>query len=127
MRIRLLGKHSWKYLSLTGDETNLQRAKVYVFSDSVLCLGRIHQHPKSNEFWKDTIGWTTTSQSYRDFDGIIGEPTEFEWNILPGFATLQFYGKVTDLLCRLGEAPETFTGRILLMSLFNDISCDERQ
>ena len=31
-------KHSWKYLSLIGDETvvNLQRAKVYVFSDSVL-------------------------------------------------------------------------------------------
>ena len=33
-------KHPWKYLSLIGDETviNLQRAKVYVFSDSVLCL-----------------------------------------------------------------------------------------
>ena len=33
-------KHSWKYLSLIGDERiiNLQRAKVYVFSDSVLCL-----------------------------------------------------------------------------------------
>ena len=35
-------KHSRKYLSLIGDETiiNLQRAKVYVFSDSVLRLGR---------------------------------------------------------------------------------------
>ena len=32
--------HSWKYLSLTADERviNLQRTKVYVFSDSVLCL-----------------------------------------------------------------------------------------
>ena len=40
-------KHSWKYLSLIGDERiiNLQRAKVYVFSVSVLCLGKIHQHP----------------------------------------------------------------------------------
>ena len=47
-------KHSWKYLSLIGDETiiNLQRAKVYVFSDSVLCLGRVHQYPMSNEAWK---------------------------------------------------------------------------
>ena len=36
-------KHSWKHLSLIGDERviNLQRAKVYVFSDSVLCLGKI--------------------------------------------------------------------------------------
>ena len=41
-------KHSWKYLSLIGCERiiNLQRTKVYVFSDSVLCLGKIHQHPK---------------------------------------------------------------------------------
>ena len=76
-------KHSWKHLSLIGDETviNLQRAKVYVFSDSVLCLGRVHQHPQSNEAWKDRIGWIITDESYRDYDGINGEPTEFEWNI----------------------------------------------
>ena len=34
--------------------------------------------------------------------------------------------KVTDLLSRLGETPETFTGRILFMSMFNDISCDKK-
>ena len=119
-------KHAWKYLSLIGDETiiNLQRAKVYVFSGSVLCLGRVHQYPKSNEAWKDKIGRITTDQSYTDSDGINGEPTEFEWNIFPGFTTLQFHGKVTDLLSKLGETPETFTGRILFMSMFNDISCD---
>ena len=42
------------------------------------------------------------------------------------FTTLQLYGKVTDLLSRLGETPETFTGRILFMSMFNDISCDKK-
>ena len=101
-------KHSWKYLSLLGDERiiNLQRTKVYVFSDSVLCLGKIHQNPESNEAWKKTIEWITSSQSYRDFDGINGEPTEFEWNIFPGFDTLQPYGKVKDLLSRLRETPE---------------------
>ena len=118
-------KHSWKYLSLIGDERiiNLQRAKVYVFSDSVLCLGKIHQNPNANEAWKNRIERITTSQSYRDYDGISGEPTEFEWNIFPGFDTLQLYGKVTDLLSRLRETPENFTGRILFMSMFNDISC----
>ena len=122
-------KHSWKYLSLIGDETiiDLQRAKVYVFSDSVLCLGRVHQNPGANDVWKKRIEWITTSQSYRDFDGISGEPTEFEWNIFPGFTTLQLYGKVTDLLSRLGETPENFTGRILLMSMFNDISCGMKE
>ena len=118
--------HSWKQLSLIGDETviNLQRTKVYVFSDSVLCLGKVHQHPESNEAWKKRIGWIITDKSYRDYDGINGEPTDFEWNIFPGFTTLQLCGKVTDLLSRLGETPETFTGRILFMSMFNDISCD---
>ena len=118
-------KHSWKHLSLIGDETviNLQRAKVYVFSDSVLCLGRVHQHPQSNEAWKDRIGWIITDESHRDYGGINGEPTEFEWNIFPGFTTLQLCGTVKDLLSRLGETPDTFTGSILFMSMFNDISC----
>ena len=120
--------HSWKQLSLIGDATviNLQRTKVYVFSDCVLCLGRIHQHPESNEAWKKRIEGITTDKSYRDYDGINGEPTEFEWNIFPGFTTLQLCGKVTDLLSALGETPETFTGRILFMSMFNDISCDKK-
>ena len=76
-------KQSWKYLSLIGDERiiNLQRTKVYVFSDSVLCLWKIHQNPESNEAWRKRIEWITSSQSYRNFHGINGEPTEFEWNI----------------------------------------------
>ena len=39
---------------------------------------------------------------------------------------MQLCGKVTDLLSRLRETPETFTGRILFMSMFNDISCDRK-
>ena len=65
-------------------------------------------------------------QSYRDYDGINGEPTEFEWNIFPGLTTLQLCGKVTDLVSIFGETQETFTGRILFMSMFNDISCDSK-
>ena len=62
--------HSWKYMSLVGDEIiiNFQRTKVYVFLDSVLYLGKIHQNPESNKAWEERIGWITTSQSYRDYD-----------------------------------------------------------
>ena len=100
---------------MNGDETvvNLQRAKVYVFSDSVLCLGRILQHPESNEASKKRIAGVKSVKSYRHFDGINGEPTEFEWNIFPGFTTLQLCAKVNDLLSDLGETSKTFTGRIL--------------
>ena len=48
---------------------------------------------------------------------------EFEWNIFPGFNTLQLSEEVKSLLCRLGETPEICTGRIIFMSMFNDISC----
>ena len=120
------GKDSWKRLSLIGDETviNLQSTKVYVFSDSVLCLGRILQHPDSNEAWKNRVAGVRAERSYRDYDAINGESTEFEWNIFPGFTTLQLCGKVNDLLSCMGETPETFTGRILFFSMFKDISCD---
>ena len=47
-------------------------------------------------------------------------------NIFPGFDTLQLCDKVKSLLSRLGETPEIFTGRILFMSMFNDISCGTR-
>ena len=62
-------KNSWRQLSLIGDETviNLQRTKVFVFSDSVLCFGRIHQHPESNEAWKKRIEGIMTEKSYKDF------------------------------------------------------------
>ena len=103
-------KHSWKYLSLIGDERiiNLQRTKVYVFSDSVLCLGKIHQNPESNEAWEQRLGWIKSSESHRNFDGINGEPTEFEWNIFPGFNTLQLCDKVKEFTEQIGRNTRKF-------------------
>ena len=119
--------NSWKRLSLIGDETfDLQSTKVNVFSDSVLCLGKVLQHPESNEAWKNIIAGVQSEKSYRDYDCFFGESTEFEWNIFPGFTTLQLCDKINDLLSNLGKTPETFTGRILFMSMFNDISCDRK-
>ena len=46
---------------------------------------------------------------------------EFEWNIYPGFTTLQLCHKVQELLSRSSVTPEKFTRRIILMSMFNDI------
>ena len=120
--------HSWKYLSLIGDERiiNLQRTKVYVFWDSVLCLGKILQNPESDEAWEQRLRWIKSSQNYRNFDRIGGEPTEFEWNIFPGFNSLQLSEKVESLLYRLGETPENFTGRFLFMSV-TDLLCATHQ
>ena len=117
--------HSWKYLSLIGDERviNLQRTKVYVFSVSVLGLGKIFENRQSNDAWEQRLGWLKSSSKYRNFDRIDGEPMEFEWNIFPGFNSLQLSEEVKRLLFRLQETPEKITGTILFMSMFHDISC----
>ena len=82
---------SWKYLSLVGDEEviSLLHIKVYVFSDSVLCLGRMNEHLQSNNAWEDRLTCFKSSPEFRILDKIDGEPMEFEWNIFPGFTTLQ--------------------------------------
>ena len=75
--------HTWKYLSLIGDERviNLQRTKVYVFSKSVLCPGKICENTQSNDAWEERLEWFNTFTVYGSFDRINGEPMEFERNI----------------------------------------------
>ena len=121
-------KNSWTQLSLINDPVviSLQSTKVYVFSDSVLCLGKVLQHPECNEAWKSSVAGVRAERNYRDFEDVKGESTEFEWNIFPGFTSLQLCDKIINLLTSLGQSPETFTGRILFMSMFNDISCDRK-
>ena len=122
----LYQKNSWTQLSLINDPViiNSQRTKVYVFLDSVLCLGKVLRHPECNKAWKSRVAGVRAERNYRDYDVFNGESTEFEWNIFPGFTTLQLCDKNINLLSFLGQSPETFTGRILFMSMFNDISCD---
>ena len=74
--------------------------------------------------WKNRFAGVRAERSYRDFEDVKGESTEFEWNIFPGFTSLQLCDKISNLLSSLGQSPETFTGRILFVSRFNDISCD---
>ena len=51
---------------------------------------------------------------------------EFEWNIFPGYTTLQRSEEDKRLLLRLDETPENFTGRIIFMTMLNDISCGSK-
>ena len=119
-------KNSWTQLSLINDPViiSLQSTKVYVFSDSVLCLGKVLQHPECDEAWKSRVAGVRAERNYSDFEDVKGESTEFERNIFPGFTSLQLCDRISNLLSSLGQSPETFTGRILFMSMFNDISCD---
>ena len=80
----------------------------------------------SSTSWKNRVAGVRAERNYRDFEDVKRESTEFEWNIFPGFTSLQLCDKISNLLSSLGQSPETFTGRILFMSMFNDISCDRK-
>ena len=45
---------------------------------------------------------------------------EFEWNIFPRFTTLQLCNKVHEFVSKMSD-PSEFKGRIIFMSMFNDI------
>ena len=76
----------WRQLSLVNDEEviSLSHAKVYVFSDSVLCLGKVNQNPTSNTVWERTIEngskiyhnterWTQLTKSRWNSSGIFSQ------------------------------------------------------
>ena len=87
---------------------SLLHTKVYVFSDSVFCLGKMNENPQSINAWEDRLTWFKSSPEYRALDKIDGEPMELEWNISPGFTTLQRVREVQELLSRLSVQPEKF-------------------
>ena len=82
----------------------------------------MNENPQSNYAWEDRLTWFKSSSEYRTLDRIDGEPMEFEWNIFPGFTTLQLCHKVQEFMSNMSDEPEEFKGRIIFMSMFNDIS-----
>ena len=99
---------AWKHLSLIGGEevVSLSRAKVYLFSDSVLCLGKMSENPLSNIVWEDKLTWFKSSSQHRALDTIDGEPMEFEWNMFPGFTTLQLCYNVQEFMSKMSIQPD---------------------
>ena len=59
----------WKQLSLVNDEEviSLSHAKCYVFSDSVLCLGKVNQNPTTNTFRERQLGWLERFTTIQNF------------------------------------------------------------
>ena len=78
-------RNTWTKLSLINDPVviGLQSTKVCVFSDSVLCLGKVLQHPECNQAWKDRVAGVRAERDYSDFDDIKGESAEIRVEYFP--------------------------------------------
>ena len=57
-------------------------AKVYVFSDSVLCLGKMEENLVESS--KKQIQWYSDNNYFSELNRIDGQPMEFAWKIFPG-------------------------------------------
>ena len=51
---------------------------------------------------------------------------EFEWKIFPGFTTVAILNEIQKMMGQLQCDPGDFTGRIIFMSMFNDIVWDAK-
>ena len=99
------GQQSWKEsppkscTPLHKDIYKQCTAKVYVFSDSVLCLGGKYNILNQQEFGKqDRLCNFVSTPEYRELDNLTGEPFVLEWNIFPGPTTTQLLQEVQKLM-----------------------------
>ena len=96
---------------LTDRAVPLSTAKATVFSDSVLCIGRIPHNPVST--WKEKIDWFMNLSQCRELDRIDGEPMDI--------FSQEIQKMTTETQCEF----EQFPGRIFFMSKYNDIEEEE--
>ena len=88
-------------------------------SPTVRCLGKMGDNLV--ESWKKQIQWYANNNCFNELNRIDGQLMEFEWKIFPGFTTVTIPNETQQMMGKLLCEPENFTGRIILMSMFNDI------
>ena len=64
---------------------------------------------------------TQKNDYFSELNRIDGQLVEFVWKIFTGFDTVGILNKIQQMLGELQCEPETFTGRIIFMSMFHDI------
>ena len=78
---------TWRSTTLLCDKAiEITVAKIYVFADSVLCLGGISTEPV--QAWVNKTEWYLETRYLKDLNRIDGEPMEFEWKNFPVFTTM---------------------------------------
>ena len=80
---------------------------------------------QSNTVWEHKLTWFKSSSQYRTLDTTDGEPMELEWNIFPGFTTLQLVREVQEFLSKMSmnnERPQGEWHRVaeLMMIKFRE-------
>ena len=111
---------TWSATKLLCDKVfAITNAKTCVFAHSVLCLGSMRDEPI--EEWKNKIKWYLENRFLKSLNRIDGESMEFEWKIFTGFTTLDILEQIQEFMELRQCDPKQLEGRIIFMSMFNDI------
>ena len=98
----------------------LSKAKVHVYTDSVLCQNsRTSSINRSLEATK--LSCLRSLPEYHELDRIDGEPVEFEWTIFPRLTTPQLLREIQKTMEENMIQPEKFEDRIIFMSMYKNI------
>ena len=118
---------SWERFTLLNDQAmKWAKARVYVYSDSVFGLGGLNAHDDAIRRWKDQVSTLQMCNTFRELQGLDGEPIEFEWTIFTGSSALQLLHTIQKDLEGKRIDAEEFSDRIMFMSMFNDIDLEKR-
>ena len=75
---------------------------------------------------KIKIQWFSETKYFSELNRIDGKPMEFEWKTIPGFTTVGILNEIQKMMGELQRDPANFKGRIIFMSMFNDIVWDAK-
>ena len=97
---------SWERWILANDQAiKWAKARVFVYADSVLCLGKTEQGSGAAEKWKGKLEDIKMYSPYQDAVGIDGEAIELEWKI-PDFSILSILQEIQKDLIQKNIQPK---------------------
>ena len=113
---------TWKHISpLCETVGKLTNTTLYVFTDSVLCLGGgCQEYPGPMNAWETLIEFSVQSKEYRELHDLTRHPAQFDRRISPERTTTKILQELKTMMAK-NTSPSEFRGRIICMSMFNDI------
>ena len=82
------------------------KARVFVYADSVLCLGKTEQGSGAAEKWKGKLEDVEMYSPYQDAVGIDGDAIEFECKTFPDFSIMSILEEIQKDLIQKNIQPK---------------------
>ena len=76
--------------------------------------------------WNDQVSTLKMCYTFRELQGLDGDPFDFEWKIFPGAKAFDILHKIQADFQAMNITPEKFSDRTIFMLMFNDIELEEK-